>query len=210
MNYRLVRQFSNSMIDNIFKFFYKIVDFGKIWVDVFWAFYDILEAFFLIFYNLLMYVYYFLLFILDKSTESQATLYFWRRIPRRVPYTPARVYTKDFVNPVPAVYGKQAVSAAASAVKAVAAAGTAAQNSISSAASRIGKPAAGARGSIVKKTLEFGANFLGALRDIVMAPVAVVRDMLSRKMKPVREEPRHPRGSLIDEYMKEYEQRKRV
>ncbi len=207
MNYRLVRQFSNSMIDNIFRFFYKIVDFGKIWVDVFWAFFDIWEAFFLIFYNLFMYVYYFVLFIIDKSTESRSTVYFWKKTPTRVPYTPSKVFMKDMANPVPAMYGRQAASVVTQAASSV---GTLAQKAVASSASRLGAPASGARGSVVKKILEFLSNLFGGVADVIMAPVGKIQEMLSRKMKPVKEDHVQPRGSLIDEYLKEYEQRKKV
>jgi len=35
MDYRLVKQFSNSAIDSFFNFFYKIWDFFKVLIDLF-------------------------------------------------------------------------------------------------------------------------------------------------------------------------------
>ncbi|MFA5519873.1 MAG: hypothetical protein WDA74_11520, partial [Spirochaetota bacterium] len=70
MKYSMVKQFSNAAIDNVFTFFFKIVDFGKLMVEVFWAFLDIWIAFFLIFANIFMYIYYLFLFLIDSGSEA--------------------------------------------------------------------------------------------------------------------------------------------
>ena len=62
MKYSMVKQFSNAAIDNAFNFVFKIVDFGKILLEVFWGFVDIWAAFFGIFYNFFMYFYYMFLY----------------------------------------------------------------------------------------------------------------------------------------------------
>ncbi len=207
MKYSLVRQFSNNTIDNFFKFFYKIADFARIWVEVFWAFFEIWEALFLIFFNIFMYIYYLILFVIDKSTESQSTVYFWRRLPKRVPFTPSRVYVRDSPNPVPGLYGSQAADMISKAGSAIA---STAARTVSSSAERLQRSASGARGSIIKKTLEFFGNMISSIAGPFTGLRKSVGDTIARKMKPVPEEPAQRGGSLIDQYMKEYEKKKKA
>lgn len=207
MKYSLVRQFSNNMIDNFFKFFYKIADFARLWIDVFWAFFAIWEAFFLIFYNIFMYIYYLFLFIIDKSTESQSTVYFWRRLPKRVPFTPSRVYVKDSPNPIPGLYGSQAAEMLSKAGSTIA---SAASRTVSGSAERLKGSASGARGSIVKKILEFFGNIIGSIAGLFTGVRKSVGETIARRMKPVPEEAVQGGGSLIDQYMREYEKKKRA
>ncbi len=209
MNYKMVKQFSNNSIDNFFNFFYKIADFGKIWVDVFWAFVEIWEAFFLIFYNMFMYFYYLLLLGIDKSTtESQSTLFFWRRGPKRSPYLPSKVYVKDLPNPVPSAYGKQAVTKVAQ--TATAATGSAKQavtETIISATEKLRKAPGGQKKPILRSMLEFFSEFFTNVGEFFKKPALQIADFFASRMRPVREEAA-AQGSLIDEYMKEYEQKR--
>ena len=206
MNYRLVRQFSINASDNFFNFFYKIVDFFKLLIEVWWAFYDIWEAFFLIFFNLFMYVYYLFIFIIDKLTESEAALFFWRTIPKRVPYKPGKVYIKDLHNPIPAAYVRQAAVAVS---QGVASAVSAAKETVAAPLTSVRKQAAGARGSIVKKLMEFISTILGAVWAVISFPFRKIGNALSGKIKPVPREEQPGSKSLIDEYLKEYEQRRK-
>ncbi len=198
MKYGLVRQFYNQSVDNFFKFFYKIGDFFKMLVELFWAFYDVWEAFFLIFFNLFMYVYYLLLFIIDKSSESQARVYYNIKIPKRVPFRPGRVYDRYAVNPVPAMYGREkAVPAAVSAA-------------VSTSADKLNMAASGARGSLLKAVVEFTGTVVSLIKKAVLFPFRALGGLLLRRARPVKEES-IPRGrGLIDEYIKEYEGRKKA
>lgn len=206
MNYRLVRQFSINASDNFFNFFYKIVDFFKMLIEVWWAFYEIWEAFFLVFFNLFMYVYYLFIFIVDRLTESEAALFFWRTIPKRVPYKPSKVYIREMHNPIPASYGRQTAVAVS---RGVASAVSAATETVAAPLTSVRKQAAGARGSIFKKSMEFISTVLGAVWTIISFPFRRIGKALSGKMKPVPGEEQAGSKSLIDEYLKEYEQRRR-
>ena len=206
MNYRLVRQFSINMVDNVFRFFYKIIDFGKVWIDVFWAFYEIWEAFFLIFYNLFMYVYYFIIFIIDKLTESEAMLLFWRKAPKIIPYNPGSVYDRHAPNPIPAMYGKQAATAVKQTAEAAA---IATRNVLENSANRLRKPASGGRVSIVRKLLEFFNGVFSVLKAIVVFPFKKLAGVFSHRLRPIKEDEIPRSHSLIEDYMKEYEQRRK-
>jgi hypothetical protein len=86
----MVKQFSNGAMDNIYNFIFKWVDFGKVLLEVFWAFLEIWQAFTLIFYNIAMYFYYLFLFFIDRGTEeTQATRIFRRPISKRLSSTPS-------------------------------------------------------------------------------------------------------------------------
>ena len=71
------------------------------------------------------------------------------------------------------------------------------------------KQAAGARGSIVKKLMEFISTILGAVWAVISFPFRKIGNALSGKMKPVPREEQPGSKSLIDEYLKEYEQRRK-
>jgi hypothetical protein len=194
MNYTVVKQFYNNAIDNFFNFFYKIIDFGKVLVELFWAFYEIWEAFFLIFINLITYFYYIILFIIDRSTESRWTIFFWRRLPRRAAYAPSRVYVKDTYNPVPAMYGRTA---------AISKAATVTPDTVQ----QLRSAPSGARVSVLRRILEFLGSFFSTIGTIIKWPIKGIAAFLSGRMKPVREEATGQK-SLIDEYLKEYEEKK--
>jgi hypothetical protein len=202
MNYTLVKQFSNNAVDNVYIFFYKTVDFFKILFQTLIAFYEIWEAFFLIFYNIYKYFQYLLIFAVDKSTESESTFYFWKRIPVKVSYKPSSVLARDSFNPVPAMYGKHAAAKFSGS-------GTAAKTAVISAARKLQVAPSGAKIDITRRVLEFFENIFKSIMNILFKPVDTISDFISRRMKPVKEEPPKS-GSLIDEYMKEYERKKRA
>ncbi len=200
MNYTVVKQFYNNAIDNFYTFFYKIVDFGKVLFELFFAFYEIWEAFFLIFINIFMYIYHTILFIIDKSTESRWSIFFWRRIPKRSAYRPSRAYTADSYNPIPAQYGKAAITAASAATSATV-------RAVSEGARKIRSTPSGARVSPLKKISEIFGSIASGIGKAVLWPFRTIGLFFSGRMKPVKEAPASGK-SLIDEYMKEYEQRR--
>ncbi len=210
MNYRMVRQFSNNAIDNIFNFFYKIVDFGKIWIDVFWAFVEVWEAFFLIFYNFFMYFYYLLLLGVDKSTESKATFVFWRRLPQRSAYVPPTILSRDVSNPVPGLYGRESV---AKTISAAASAGAAAKSTVAdtvkSASDLMRRtPDAAGKKPFFRTISASLVDFMTDAWTAIKKPFMKIADYFASRMRPVREEV-PAQGSLIDEYMKEYERKRK-
>ncbi|HPB82484.1 MAG TPA: hypothetical protein PK200_10655 [Spirochaetota bacterium] len=211
MNYRMVKQFSNNAIDNFFNFFYKLVDFGKVWMDVFWAFFEIWEAFFLIFYNIFMYFYYLILLAIDKSaTESQSVFFIRKRIAKRVAFTPQKVYTRETGSPASIRYGRQAASKVAATTMSVStAAKEAVTETVSSAAEKIRVTPSAGKGSFRLRLLTFFDELFKSILGIVKAPFLKIVDFFATKLKPVRDQEQGASGSLIDEYMKEYEQKKR-
>lgn len=195
MNYTVVKQFYNNAIDNFFNFFYKIIDFGKVLVELFWAFYEIWESFFLIFINLIKYAYYIILFIVDRSTQSRWTVFFWRRLPRRVAYVPSKVYVKDTYNPVPAMYGRTATTTSRAAAV------------TPDASQQLRSAPSGGRISVLRRILEFLGSLFSTMGAIIMWPIRGISAFLSGRLKPVREGATGQK-SLIDEYLKEYEEKK--
>lgn len=191
MNYRVVKQFWVSTVDNFFNFFYKIVDFIKIWADVFWAFLDIWYHFFAIFGNLFLYIYYIFLFIIDKTTESGTNIVLTSRLPKRVPFKPQKAYVKDAYNPIPAMYGVKNVA-----------------ETVATSITPMRTAPKGTRTSIIKTIISALRDFTELIIDLFKKPIKAVADFAARRMKPVKEEP-HKTGSLIEEYMKEYEQKRK-
>lgn len=191
MNYRVVKQFWASTVDNFFNFFYKIVDFIKIWADVFWAFIDIWYHFFAIFGNLFLYIYYIFLFIIDRTTESGTNIILTSRLPKRVPFKPQKAYIKDSYNPIPAMYGVK--SAASTALDSITPMRTAPK---------------GTKTNIIKTIFVLLRDVAELIIDIIKKPFIAVTNFAVRRMKPVKEEP-YKSGSLIEQYMKEYEQKRK-
>jgi len=201
MKYTLVKQFSNSAIDNIFEFGFKIVDFGKIFWETMVAFTEIWVAFFLIFYNFFMYFYYLILFALDWGTESNTTVFFWRRSSAARSRAPSVVITRG-PNPVPSMYVPSKPKVVESALSAFA--DTA--SSVGSTVGRIKSSPSGAKRSIIKTILQLIVDFFGLLKKIILGPVKMTAGIFEKKMKPVRDdETKAGSRSLIAEYMKEYE-----
>jgi hypothetical protein len=203
MKYSMVKQFSNSAIDNAYNFIFKIVDFAKVFYEMLWAFLEIWIAFFLIFYNAFMYLYYLLLFFLDRGVESNTSLYFSRKIPRRFSRAPSVGVTVD-ANPIPAMYGGRSLSAPSLASRSSGPSSPAQLTSL-----RPSPSGAGAKRNILKSFLEFFPAFFGTLKDLVVRPVQAFVNFFETRMKPVREDEAETASkSLIDEYMKEYERKK--
>jgi len=207
----MVKQFSNASVDNVFNFFFKIVDFGKIMRETFWAFLEIWIAFFLIFYNAFMYIYYLLLFFVDFSAdESKGTYISLRRGKPRKTHAPA-INIPNVPNPVPSIYGKVSSAASSSAASV--------SGSIRSTVSSV-KPAPlsrTAKRQWGKTILEALSSAFEAIAGFFSKPFTSIAQFFGTRMKPIREEDmpsdrtrlRSQGKSLIDEYMKEYEKKKR-
>lgn len=203
MKYTMVKQFSNAAIDNVFNFVFKIWDFLKVMYEALWAFLEIWIAFFLIFYNMLMYVYYLFLFVIDRGSESgESVFYTRRRISSKKTYIPS-VEISNAPNPIPAMYGKfeDSASKAASAVSSAA----------GSAASNIPRGTSGFKKSFFKSFFESLIDVLVNIKNVLKKPFILIAEFFSQRLKPVREEEKEESKtkSLIDEYMKEYEQKKK-
>ena len=206
MKYSMVKQFSNSAIDNAYTFVFKIVDFAKIFYEMLWAFLEIWIAFFLIFYNAIMYVYYLFVFALDRGVESNTSMFFMRKIPKRISRTPA-VMISNAPNPIPAQYLVRAPKVSAPSVPSFS--GSSLSTPTTLTPLRGARPGAGAKRNIVKSILEFFANIVLWNKGVVTSPAKTFLDFFETKMKPVRqEEPEKKSDSLIDQYMKEYEKKK--
>ncbi len=209
MKYSMVKQFSNAALDNIFKFVFKIVDFSKILYEALWAFFDIWVAFYLIFYNFLMYIYYLLLFAIDRGAEeSRYTFLFWKRIPRSISRTPEVKISSEH-NPIPAMYRStvkkttEAVSSVADTVSRSAAAAADLPDIRFSSKPKVKK-------SFLKTAAEAVANFFTWLKKVFIKPFEVIADFFTGSIKPVREEEEGEKSkSLIDEYIREYERKKK-
>ncbi|TAL31026.1 MAG: hypothetical protein EPN93_18555 [Spirochaetes bacterium] len=221
MKYLLVRQFYNNSIDNFFNFFNRIVDFGKLLVETFLVFMDIWYQFFMIFINIFRYFYYLVLFGIDKSTESRSTIIFWRKLPERNPFQPGRVFTREIHNPIPAAYGRHAAAAvsqgatvAVSGIRGIrGTVGTVASaaSSVTSAGGKLLKPSAGAaKRSFGKGFLQFFADLASGIKTFFMKPARLIADTVMRRMKPVKDEEPGVAGSLIEQYLKEYEKKRRA
>ncbi len=207
MNYSLVKQFANNAIDNFFNFFYKWVDFFKLLLEVLLSFLDIWVTFFQIFSNAYMYVYYLILFFIDKSTQSSSGFFFWRRIPKRVAYTPSRVYIKEIHNPIPGMYGRKAAEVT---VKTASASTQAVKETVSATIQKFGNRPSGAKTDRFKKMMQFFSELFGSIKKFITAPVRTVAEFIVRKMNPPREEEPAGNKRLIDEYMREYERKHRA
>ncbi len=213
MRYTLVKQFSIKSVDNIFNFFYKWVDFGKVLVEVFWAFLDIWYTFYLIFYNAFMYIYYLFLFILDRGSES--TPGYFRKFPVKASKAPSITISHE-PNPIPAMYRvsektkevtSTVVDSAASTVEkttsAVSKSLDTAKNLTSFKTSKSSH-----KTPIIKTVLTFLFEFFVSLKNFILLPYKLIAKAMSKKMKPMEssEEPKHK--SLVDEYMKQWSKKR--
>ncbi len=112
------------------------------------------------------------------------------------------------------MYGKQTAEAAATTTvklaKATAAGGQAVKETVSATVQKFGNRPSGVKTDRLKKLLEFFASLFTSIKKFVTAPVRSVAEFIVRKMRPVREEEAGANKSLIDEYMREYEQRRRA
>ncbi len=208
MRYTLVKQFSNAAIDNAYTFVFKIVDFGKVLVEFFFAFLEIWIAFFLIFYNIFMYIYYLTLFFIDRGTESSGSMIRWRGMRPMTTRAPTVKVSKGATT-VPGMYGarKAAVSAAA---KTADAAGATVET-VRSFAKVKGK------GSFFRSVGDFFVDLFKDIGRIIAAPFKALvlffeKIVQSRKEKETVSKSGQEGGgkkSLIDEYIKEYEQKRK-
>lgn len=208
MKYSMVKQFSNAAIDNIFNVFNRTVDFFKLLLDTVLAFLEIWGAFFMIFWNFLIYIYYLFLFVIDRGTESTGPAFRLRRIPTARSRTP-KVNVSNTPAPIPGAY---MVSKSAETVsRTVSQATEAVASTVSSGSS--GKSAG--KVNIFKRVGEAIVDFFSAvwkgIVSIYRVPAGAVASFFENRLKPVREkEESGAEGkSLIDEYMKEYRKKKR-
>lgn len=206
MDYRLVRQYANNSIDNIFNFFYKITDFFTVMIDCLWAFYDIWYCFAMIFINFFSYLYFMLLYVIDKATFSRASVLFWRKTfadsgVRKI----TAAYSREHHNPVSGMYGR-ASGAAAKTVSSVAGAVSSAR--ITSPVSAIRRPE-GAKKNILRELGEFFANFFSRFFRKCREFGEWFKKTVLSKLNPVREDEPQGRKSLVDSYMKDYQKSKR-
>ncbi len=213
MKYTIVKQFYNAALDNIFTFFFKIADFFKVLYEALWVFIEIWVSFYLIFYNLIMYIYYLILYAIDRGAdESQATYYSWRRVPKRSTVVPKITISKE-PNPIPSIYG---VTGSSSSGEDSIASKTASsvKSAVSSTVSDIKPFTASSQGkrSFFKLFFEAVSNFFYSLKKVILKPFEVFVNFFQSKVKPVREEEQQKQQkskSLIDEYLKEYEQKRK-
>ncbi len=206
MKYTMVKQFSNAAIDNAFNFVFKFIDFFKVLYEALWAFLEIWIAFFLIFSNIFMYFYYLLLFLIDRGSEQGMPVIRLRKISG-LPSSAPGIKISTAANPVPVMYGGAKAAASSAGTVLSSATATAAKALPSMKGSPSGT---GAKVQIFKTVMEALADFFTALSHIIVMPFKWVIGLFdrvkeSREKEKVEEKPR----SLIDEYLREYEKRKK-
>jgi hypothetical protein len=224
----MVKQFSNVAIDNAYSFVFKIVDFGKILNLLFWGFVDIWAAFFGIFYNFFMYIYYLFLFMIDRGSESTGTTIMGMKKPQKVSKIPSVDFERT-PSVVPSMYKKKSALSTASNTGTVttATSGSSPVQQVMPAAAKTTESAPttlaplktsysgkGAKKSVFSTIFEFIAEYAVAIKNIVVKPFKFIGSLFAEKLQPVKEgeaknaEPAKG-SSLIDQYMKEYEKKKR-
>ncbi|MCL1865239.1 MAG: hypothetical protein FWF73_05450 [Spirochaetes bacterium] len=223
MKYSMVKQFSNFAIDNAYSFVFKIVDFGKILNLLFWGFVEIWSAFFGIFYNVFMYIYYLFLFMIDRGSESTGSTIIGLKKSQKVSKIPSVQY-EPTPSVVQSMYKRKTVAASN--------VGTPAATPVTPAANKttveIVPPGTspskltslktppsgkGAKKSFFKTVGEFIAEYATAVKNIIVQPFKLVGGLFAKKLQPVKEgEAKNVESkgtSLIDQYMKEYEKQKK-
>ena len=209
MNYILVKQYYNDAVDNGFKCFYKIADFGKLLAEAFWAFCEIWVSLSLILYNAIMYVYYIVIYIVERITNIKLPIKFWQMGSGGLKPIPGRVFVES--NVVPNV-GAASVTrrVASNAANAVTGALSDVQSSsMISVADRLGRTPSGVKVSFAGKVADSIRRFNHSIIDFLTALVGKITGKNSRKAFHVKDRGTEEDKSLIDEYMKEYEQRKK-
>lgn len=217
MDYRLVKQFLNDAIDNFFKFFYKMIDFGKASIDFLLAFWDIWYNFFMFFINLWLYLYYLFLYLVDHYAMSTSSISVWRKQYSMKAPRLKKAYSRNMVNPVSGAFGKVAQSAStatessgrflkktvtgtintgAAAVEKV----TVVAESTASAGAKVGAGMGNVFASVVKGFVGFFAAVGGGICSVIKALFSAIASRLT----PVKEQP-VGRHNLIESYMREYE-----
>ncbi len=202
MKYTVVKQFSNGVIDNVFAFIFKWVDCGKMFVEFLLSFIEIWIAFFLIFYNAFMYVYYLFLFFIDRGTETSPSMFRIRGTYAGSSSIPKFEVTRG-PSTVPPMYGagKTVASAPSKAAEATAQAFTNLRSS----------PSLGIKGSFFRGLGDSIIDFFRSLGSFIAMPfkkLVLLFDRGSEKRK-AREEDSDASKSLIDEYLKEYERKRK-
>jgi hypothetical protein len=199
MKYAMVKQFSNGVIDNIFSFLFKWADCGKMLLEFLWSFVEIWIAFFLIFYNLFMYVYYLFLFIIDRGAESGAGMFRIRGVYGKASSMPKFEVSRGPTT-VPPQYGRQPAAGA----------GTMGAAAPSFASLRT-SASVGMKKSPLKAFFSSLVDFFRFLAGIVAVPFKKLVLMFDRgaELRRQREAEKDKSKSIIDEYMKEYEHKKR-
>ena len=201
MKYSMVKQFSNSALDNIFKFIFRWVDFGKVMLDAGLSFLSIWQAFFAIFYNIFMYFYYLVLFFIDRGSEEG--------IGSKVLKRPVSVQRTS----LPALDFKSTAPPPAPRIASVAQAVT---ETAASAVSSIPAPqkssGGGQKKNILKSIGEPIVAFFLAITGVFKKLGIFISEFLRNRIKPVKEEGEKTssgKGSLIDEYLREYERQRK-
>jgi hypothetical protein len=194
MKYTMVKQFSNGVIDNIFSFLFKWADCGKMFLEFLWSFVEIWIAFFMIFYNAFMYVYYLFLFFIDRGTESGAGVFRIRGTYGKASSMPKFELSRG-PTAIPPQYGRQA------------AAGAAAPTFTSLRASA----SAGIKKSPLRVFSGSLVDFFRFLARIVAAPFKKLVLLFDRgaDLRRQREAEKDKSKSIIDDYIKEYEHKRR-
>lgn len=219
MDYRLVKQFLNNAVDAFFNFFYKIGDFFTVCADLFWAFLDIWYMFFSFFGNLIQYVYYLNLFIIDKLSMSGNPVFFWRKSYDSKTVAPQMAYKKGGISPIPRKYGG-GVGSAPSSVSPSAGLSAGSKKismpkvkapTIQSAApaDKLGsyRPSSN-KTNVFKVILSAVYEFFIIIKEGFAKFFKSIGLFFSGRMKPVKADSPAGRKSLIDDYMKEYEKKK--
>jgi len=202
MKYTVVKQFSNGVIDNVFAFIFKWVDCGKMFVEFILSFIEIWIAFFLIFYNAFMYVYYLFLFFIDRGTETSPSMFRIRGTYAGSSSIPKFEISKG-PSTVPPMYGggKAAASAPSMSAAATAQAFTNLRSS----------PSIGIKSSFFRGLGDSIIDLFRSLGRIIAAPFKKLVLLFDRgsDMRKAREDDSDSSKSLIDEYLKEYERKRK-
>lgn len=190
MKYTVVKQLLNNSIDNFNNFIFKIVDFGKILNMAFWAFLDIWYTLISAFVFLFLYLYYIILFILDKLLGVQSSLTFWQKFR-----TPGTLSMRRG-------YGDVATSIAAAKAAASPAPGITASFS---------RAPVGAKISLSKKILDFISNIYNSASDVIKKGIMSLSNIGIKRVKPPEDDDKKSKGKgLIEEYLKEYEKKRKL
>ncbi len=206
MKYAMVKQFSNGVVDNFFTFLFKWVDCAKMFLEFAWSFIEIWLAFFMIFYNVYMYIYYFFLFLIDRGSETSAGYFRLRGTYSKVSYMP-----KIEITSAPRVSHPM--------YRATTKAGTAVDSIMKKTAETAGvaitslKPQVShkVRKSFLKRFLDAFGNILIGLGRILTWPFKWFISLFGHgvESRNLIKTASGETKSLIDEYMKEYEHKKK-
>lgn len=217
MDYRLVKQYLNDAIDNFFNFFYKIMDFGKVLFDTLLAFGEIWYHFFMFFVNIFLYCYYLFIYGIDKLTLSSAPVFFWKKSgsSTRGEFVKSKAYNRTSFSPASGAFGSAARETYRTGTNI---ASTVAETASSAVNSTVGTAQAAAESVVASHVSPRGTNlivrffsFIGrGIAGFFMAIGRVFSSFWSfilSKMVPVKEQP-VGRKNLIDDYLKNYDQKK--